>query len=96
VPDGIQASSIQIQFRPSVVEQMPSRISVFAFAGEPGHRLNNGQSGEWIHSIAADALLRRESPVAIIDLESPATRAFLVEFEGTTRAPIQRMALIGR
>ena len=45
----------------------PLAAGIVAVGGDgTAARLNDGDSGEWIESLAADALLRRESPVATI------------------------------
>jgi hypothetical protein len=102
VPGGFRARRVQVQFRPSVVAQIPDAIDVFAVVdGAKGPRVNDGQSGQWIHSLAAAALIRRESPVAAIDILGAETTAaphqsFLVEFRNSNSPPIERVMLVGQ
>ena len=66
VPHGFTAAALEVSFRQSVINQTPDEIGVYAFDGTRGIRLNQDHSGEWIESLAADALVRRASPVATV------------------------------
>lgn len=95
VPNGFSAMGVEIAFGQSVVGRIPASIGVYAFDSGGRVRLNQGDSGEWIESLAADALLRRRSPVATIRLKGPEQRELQVEFDKSAAPPIERIALCG-
>ena len=77
-----------------MINQTPDEIGVYAFDGTRGVRLNQDRSGEWIESLAADALVRRTSPVATVTLNRTAGE-LQVEFRHSENPPIERIVLIG-
>jgi hypothetical protein len=95
VPAGFAAQSVEVRFRPSIVERIPDRIEIYTFEGTRRVNLNQDRSGEWIESLAADALLRREAPVAMIRLNRPVRGEFQVEFRNSAKPPTERIVLIG-
>jgi len=94
VPHGFTAAALEVSFRQSVIDQTPDEIGVYAFDGTRGVRLNQDHSGEWIESLAADALVRRASPVATVTLNRTAGD-LQVEFRHSENPPIERIVLIG-
>jgi hypothetical protein len=95
VPGGFAAQTVEVQFGPSIVQRIPDEIAVYAFDGARRVRLNQDHAGEWIESLAADALLRRESPVAMVKLSRPVRGTFQMAFRNSTKPPIERIVLIG-
>ena len=85
VPNGFVAKQVEVAFRPSLVEQIPESIDVYALEGPGRVRLNQDHSGEWIESLAADALLGRHSPLATIRLDGSEHRKLLIEFRKAAR-----------
>jgi hypothetical protein len=95
VPNGFVAQAVEVEFGQSIVERITDEIGIYAFEGAQRVRLNQDHSGEWIESLAADALLRRESPVATIRLNRPERTEFQVELRNSDKPPIERIVLIG-
>ena len=95
VPGGFAAQTVAVQFGQSIVQRIPDEIAVYAFDGARKVRLNQDHAGEWIESLAADALLRRESPVAMVKLSRPVRGTFQMAFRNSTKPPIERIVLIG-
>ena len=96
IPVDLAAASVEIAFQPSAVRVLPSRIDVFDSASPDGGRLNRGRSGDWIHSLAADALVRRRPVVATVMLNEPARREIRIRFVGSDNPPIAHILLHGR
>jgi len=92
-PPGFAVQRVEVSFRQSVVEQLPESIGVYAL--DSSVRLNDNQSGDWIESLAADALLQRKAPVATIRLKTPQRGNLRVEFQKSEKPPLARMALCG-
>jgi hypothetical protein len=95
VPGGFAAQTVEVQFGQSIVQRIPDEIAIYAFDGPSRVRVNQDRAGEWIESLAADALLRRESPVAMVRLSRPVRGKFQVAFRNSTKPPIERIVLIG-
>jgi hypothetical protein len=95
VPDGFVAQAVEVKIGQSIVEQITDEIGIYAFEGARRVRLNQEHSGEWIESLTADALLRREPPVATIRLNRPERTEFQVELRNSDKPPIERIVLIG-
>ena len=95
VPKGFAAQIVEVRFRPSIVERIPDQIGIYAFEGTRRVRLNQDRSGEWIESLAADALLQRKSPVAMIELSRPVRNEFHMEFRNSAKPPTERIVLFG-
>jgi hypothetical protein len=95
LPKGFAAQIVEVRFGQSIVQPMPDEIVIYASEGSERVRLNRAHAGEWIESLTADALLRRESPVAAIELKRPVRRELQIEFRNSDRPPIERIVLIG-
>lgn len=98
VPQGFVALAVEVHFALSavVVDQMPTSIDVWSTPGNGDRiRVNAGQSGQWLESLAADALLHRKAPVATIRLSGPQTHDLQLERRGDGKAPIASVTLIG-
>jgi hypothetical protein len=95
VPGGFAAQTVEVQFGQSIVQRIPDEIAVYAFDGASRVRLNQDHAGEWIESLAADALMRRESPVAMVKLSRPVRGTFQMAFRNSTKPPLERIVLIG-
>jgi hypothetical protein len=85
VPNGFRARRLEVAFRSSLVEQMPESIGVYAREGASRVRLNQDQSGDWIESLTADALLQRRPPLATIRVNDSARRELEIEFRKAAR-----------
>jgi hypothetical protein len=94
-PKGFRIRRMEFSFRQSVVDRIPDSIGVYALEGTRRIRLNDGQSGEWIESLAANALVRRRLPVATIRLSEPESRPLEVDFRNSLKPPIERLGLCG-
>jgi hypothetical protein len=94
VPGGFLAKAVEVHFGPSAVDLIPDEIGVFATSSRRT-RLNEGRSGEWLASLAADALVHRALPMATIVLSRPESGELLLEFRTATTPPIDRIVLIG-
>jgi hypothetical protein len=104
-PGGLATSALEVAFRPSVIEDMPTALLVYpvhgdgdALLGGPAREeapLNAGLSGDWIESLAADALLARQSPVATVHLAAPTEVPFRIFLRGTSSPPVERITLCG-
>lgn len=97
-PSGFSVRRVEIQFGQTAVPLVPTAIDVYGVDGVDGAarvRLNEGLSGQWLQSLAADALVRRESPVATVRLVRPATGVIEMECTNSTDPPIERIVLIG-
>ncbi|MCC7185886.1 MAG: hypothetical protein IT185_06580 [Acidobacteria bacterium] len=71
-PDDVWIWGVEVQFSTEglVVAPMPTEITVTADrAGAP--RLNRAAAGHWMQSLAAEALLARTAPVAVIMFDAP-------------------------
>ena len=86
---------LEISFGQPVIEQIPESIEVYALEGASRVRLNEDHSGEWLESLAADALVRHRSPVTTIKLSGPLRGEFQVEFRKSEKPPIERISLCG-
>lgn len=95
LPGRLQPQALEIHFAQSVLERVPEVVNVYAFNGVRGTRLNLGRSGEWIESLAADALVRREWPVATIRLLQVDSRELLVDFQKSPEPLIKRIFVLG-
>jgi hypothetical protein len=97
VPEQFDLEAIEIQFEPSIVE-IPAAVAIYEYDGARGARLNQGNSGEWLHSLAAEALLRRASPVATVKvvLTRSTAKQLLLEFVNAPRPPIEGIVFLGR
>jgi hypothetical protein len=95
LPTGFAAGRIEIHFQPNPVAPVPPRVDVYASGEAERVRLNAGMSGQWLESLAADALVRRDNPVATITLVRPASASIELECRGSPDPPIARIVLIG-
>ncbi len=96
VPAGFVTTAIEVHFAPTVVRPIPEAIDVYA-AGDPGRtRLNDGRSGEWLQSLAADAWLHRRAPVAAIRLRGVRSGDLDLQARGGGDLPVARIVLEGR
>jgi len=95
VAPGFLTSAVEIQFAPSVLRSIPDEISISVVDGNRRIRVNRDHAGEWIESLAADALVRRESPQATIALNAPVRDRFQIECRNSATPPIERIRLIG-
>jgi hypothetical protein len=94
-PEGFVIHRVEVHFSPTAVAAVPPAIDVYAIDGSQRVKLNNGLSGQWLESLAADALVRREMPVATIALVHPVTGRVELESQGKTPPPIERVVLVG-
>ena len=94
-PAGFSVRRVEIHFRQTAVPLVPVAVDVYGAEGTGRARLNEGLSGQWLESLAADALVRRESPVATVRLLRPATGELELEWINATDPPIERIVLIG-
>jgi hypothetical protein len=64
--------AVEVQFSTEglVVHPMPAEVVVTADA-EGAPRLNRAGAGHWMQSLAAEALIARSAPVAVIPLDTP-------------------------
>jgi hypothetical protein len=95
IPERFHVKAVEFQFGPSLVHLIPAEIRLNAFDGTAGATINRGRAGEWMESLAADALLRRTSPVATIPVIATESRDFLVEFRPSQPPLIERIILLG-
>jgi len=95
-PAGFSVAQVEVQFQATPVARVPASIDVYEIDAAAHVRLNEGQSGQWLESLAADALVRREPPVAMIRLAHPTTGGLELECRGSADPPIERIVLIGR
>ncbi len=95
LPKGFAAQIVEVKFGQSIVQRIPDEIGIYASEGSARVRLNREHAGEWIESLAADALVHRESPVAAIELNRPVRNELQIEFRNSDRPPIERIVLIG-
>jgi hypothetical protein len=93
VPERFQASAVTLTFGHSAVQRVPATVNVYAVDGT---RLNEEGSGIWIESLAADALLGRERPVATVRLREPYGMSLLLDFNMRNQPPLERVVLAGR
>jgi hypothetical protein len=94
-PAGFSVAQVEVQFQSTAVARVPANIDIFGIDAASRVRLNEGQSGQWLESLAADALVRREAPVAAIRLVHPAQGDLELECRGSADPPIERIVLIG-
>jgi hypothetical protein len=95
-PAGFFVAQVEVQFQATPMARVPASIDVYEIDAAAHVRLNEGQSGQWLESLAADALVRREPPVATIRLAHPTTGGLELECRGSADPPIERIVLIGR
>jgi hypothetical protein len=95
VPAGFRVAQVEIHFQPTPVAAVPASVDVYGIEMAQRVRLNDGLAGQWLKSLAADALVRRELPVATIRLARPASGDLELETSGTVDPPIERIVLIG-
>jgi hypothetical protein len=84
-----------VSFSPTPVAAVPPAIDVYAIDRNQREKLNDGLSGQWLESLAADALVRREMPVATITLVHPVTGQLELESQGKMPPPVERIVLVG-
>ncbi len=94
-PPRFQASAVDIHFAASVVYPIPPEVIVFVTEGGVRGRANDGESGRWLESLAAIALLRRESPVATVRLARPTTGELQLDLGASRLPPLERIVLVG-
>jgi hypothetical protein len=94
-PAGFSVAQVEVQFQSTAVARVPASIDIFGTDAASRVRLNDGQSGQWLESLAADALVRREAPVAAIRLVHQAQGDLELECRGSADPPIERIVLIG-
>jgi hypothetical protein len=94
-PAAFSVRSVEIHFGQTAVPLMPVAVEIYGIEGTARVRLNEGLSGQWLESLAADALVRRESPVATVRLVRPATGELEVECMNSSDPPIDRIVLVG-
>lgn len=94
VPEGVLVWAVEVRFSLDdlVVHPIPTELVITADA-DRAVRLNRGSAGHWMQSLAADALLARTPPVAVVALEQPHRGALRVI--GGGRLPVDRIVLIG-
>jgi hypothetical protein len=94
-PAGFRVAAVEIHFQPTPGAPVPASVDVYAIDDTRRVRLNDGQSGEWLKSLAADALVRRQSPIATVTLVRPAAGELEIECRNSADPPIKRIVLIG-
>jgi hypothetical protein len=95
-PAGFAVNRVEIHFEPTPASLLPASVDVYD-AADAGHtRLNQGQSGQWLRSLAADALLRRELPVASVALTGPTRGPLELDFHNVANPSLARIVLSGR
>jgi hypothetical protein len=92
-PEGFRVAALEVHFGQSAVGAIPGSINVFD--SSLSVKLNQGRAGEWIESLAADALLRRMSPIATIGLIATEAEEFLVELPESANSSIEQVVLLG-
>lgn len=95
-PAGGAWSAMEFQFAlaGTVIDTIPSEIRVSSSDDAARVPLNTGDSGRWIESLAADALVRRQSPVVRVGLAPFPAGPLRVEWIGTPKAPIERIVMV--
>ena len=96
VPVGFSVGAVEISFAQTAVPSVPATVDVFGFDGSGRIRVNQGFSGEWLHALAADALVHRKTPVATIKLQQSVTGDLEVECRDIVNPSISRVVLVGR
>jgi hypothetical protein len=94
-PAGFSVAQVEVHFQPTPVARVPSSLDIYGIDAAPRVRLNEGQSGQWLESLAADALVQRQAPVATIRLAQPARGDLELECRTSVDPPIERIVLIG-
>ncbi len=95
-PGGFKASCIEVHFRLSAVDWVPASIGVFATRDGRRARVNLDGSGEWLESLAAEALVRRAPPVAAIRLNGPVSGRIDLACSRSARPPVDHLVLRGQ
>lgn len=88
----VWAVEVRFSLEHLVVHPIPTELVITADADQ-APRLNRGSAGHWMQSLAADALLPRTAPVAVVALEQPHRGA--VRVSGGGRLPVDRIVLLG-
>lgn len=93
----VVASAVELTFSLDdiVMGEIPPEIAIYGGNGVDRVRLNQGDSGRWLESLAADALLHRQPPVITVRLPSPTAMPIFVDL-GSGSAPIARIVVRGR
>ncbi len=93
-PEDVLIWAVEVTFSLDqlIVDPIPTELVITADM-DRGARLNRGSAGHWLQSLAADALLARTAPVAVVALEQPHRGALRVT--GGGRLPAGRVVLIG-
>jgi hypothetical protein len=94
-PGRFAVSRVEIHFEPTPASLMPASVDIYEAAGARRTRLNEGQSGQWLRSLAADALLRREWPVATVMLTGPTQGPLELDFHNAANPSVARIVLAG-
>ncbi|HKW02908.1 MAG TPA: hypothetical protein VJN96_23995 [Vicinamibacterales bacterium] len=94
-PPGFQASAVEMHFAPSAVDPIPSEVIVYTGEGGVRARANDGESGRWLESLSADALVRRQLPVATVRLARPVAGELQLDLGVSRMPPLQRLILVG-
>jgi len=94
-PGRFAVSGVEIHFEPTPASLMPASVDIYEAAGARRTRLNEGQSGQWLRSLAADALLRREWPVATVMLTGPTQGPLELDFHNAANPSVARIVLAG-
>jgi len=94
-PAGFAVNRVEIHFEPTPASPMPASVDVYDAADAGRTRLNDGQSGQWLRSLAADTLLHRELPVASVALTGPTRGALQLDFHNAANPSVARIVLSG-
>jgi hypothetical protein len=94
-PTGFSVRIVEVHLGQTAAPLVPPALDVYGFEGTARVRLNQGLSGQWLESLAADALVRRESPMATIRLLRPSTGDLEVEWRNASDPPIEKVVLLG-
>ena len=94
-PGRFAVSRVEIHFEPTPASLMPASVDIYEAAGARRTRLNEGQSGLWLRSLAADALLHRKSPVATVTLTGPTAGPLELDFHNAANPSVARIVLAG-
>jgi hypothetical protein len=94
-PERFAIHRVEIHFSPTAVAAVPPAIDVYGIDGNQRVKLNDGLSGQWLEALAAEALVRREMPVATITLVHPVMGQLELRSTGKPPPPIERIVLVG-
>jgi len=94
-PAGFAVAQVEIHFQATPVARVPASIDIYGIEATNRVRLNEGQSGQWLESLAADALVQRKAAIATIRLTQPASGDLELECRSSVDPPIERIVLIG-